>query len=297
MRYKWLSTYPPFLLEDRHPPVFFKTMTTPLPPTKYLTAGMRPTTSVSSAKSRLLSDQEAAKEMQQCFVTASTSSGLMLAVLVSTTTNMRQWADQFNTERKMVDIAESSVSPDREGRSAISLSQCSAGTTGSCQSPAVRRRLPSRPMSRRDGSIHSKTTSHSGGTAIVTAQPGTTAGRDGDNHCPICCLDVRAPSPDSVEDEGLFCEGKCNAWFHRHCAGITKKRYAALSANPDTPFLCHDCLSLKRGNEVANLRENVSALTGELEHLKATVSSLLGQLQTTKAQVCEAATTVSIQQA
>ena len=41
--------------------------------------------------------------------------------------------------------------------------------------------------------------------------------------CPICEEIVKEPSDDGKDpgDEALFCEGKCEAWYHRKCVGLS----------------------------------------------------------------------------
>ena len=57
--------------------------------------------------------------------------------------------------------------------------------------------------------------------------------------CGLCCKPI-------VEDrdEALLCEGSCNAWLHRYCAGVTVSQYAALQDSP-LPF-CTTCFQLKQ---------------------------------------------------
>ena len=60
---------------------------------------------------------------------------------------------------------------------------------------------------------------------------------EGLSECVVCCRYI----VDGKED-ALFCEGKCNGWFHR-CAGVPLPYFKHLSSSP-TPFYCIICSHL-----------------------------------------------------
>jgi len=49
--------------------------------------------------------------------------------------------------------------------------------------------------------------------------------------CPVCEEIVKEPSDDGKDpgDEALFCEGKCEAWYHQKCVGLCKCAYSRAS--------------------------------------------------------------------
>ena len=50
--------------------------------------------------------------------------------------------------------------------------------------------------------------------------------------CPICDTAIQenaAEDTQSSGDEAVFCEGKCEAWFHRKCAGLSKTAFIMAS--------------------------------------------------------------------
>ena len=48
-------------------------------------------------------------------------------------------------------------------------------------------------------------------------------------------------------DDAIFCEGKCSAWIHRTCTGLSKQSYVALSES-ESPYLCPHCMQTGEGN-------------------------------------------------
>ncbi len=102
--------------------------------------------------------------------------------------------------------------------------------------------------------------------------------------CPICDQPVRDEGEGGCAQDALLCEGDCQCWQHRWCAGVSKERYATLSSSED-PFLCSSCTIAGQQAaitgqqaDIACLRECLNALCDEVKALKATVAVL--QIQT-----------------
>ena len=96
--------------------------------------------------------------------------------------------------------------------------------------------------------------------------------------CPICADTIVDEGEDGCVQDALFCEGDCQCWLHRWCAGVTRERYAVLSSDEE-PFLCLSCTVAgqqaaitAQQADIACLRECVNALTSEVRALKATVA-------------------------
>ena len=87
--------------------------------------------------------------------------------------------------------------------------------------------------------------------------------------CSIC-LDNIIDSG-AKRQEAIFCEGDCQAWLHRRCAGLTKQAFRFLS-NSKTPFYCPHCHIRTQAAEIQNLKEELKKLTSELSQLKSPVS-------------------------
>ena len=86
--------------------------------------------------------------------------------------------------------------------------------------------------------------------------------------CPVCekaVIDGGRKSQDSI-----FCEGSCQAWLHRCCAGLTRNRFAELS-DDSMPFYCPSCASNKHTLELGELKSAMAALVLEVEELKSSV--------------------------
>lgn len=103
--------------------------------------------------------------------------------------------------------------------------------------------------------------------------------------CPICVKPVLDPDGESGGHDGLFCEGKCQVWIHRWCAGVTKERYDAISSTDD-PFLCPTCSLANcqatiatQSADISSLRLSINSLAEEVRELKSTVTSIQSQLQ------------------
>ena len=58
--------------------------------------------------------------------------------------------------------------------------------------------------------------------------------------CPIFCQEIVEATEKSDGQEALLCEGTCQKWLHRWCAGVHKENYEALAAS-DKPFFCPSC--------------------------------------------------------
>ena len=41
--------------------------------------------------------------------------------------------------------------------------------------------------------------------------------------CPICLDPIIDATEDTEGQEAIFCEGECDAWLHRQCAGLSQR--------------------------------------------------------------------------
>ena len=60
------------------------------------------------------------------------------------------------------------------------------------------------------------------------------------------------------KEEAIFCEGKCQQWYHRVCASVPRELFATLTAS-DAPFYCLTC-SLSSLQQVAELTREICRL-------------------------------------
>ena len=88
--------------------------------------------------------------------------------------------------------------------------------------------------------------------------------------CDICCKHIEDATDESEGHDALFCEGECQCWLHRWCAGVSRKKFQQLTGSAE-PFLCPACVSQKQQAVIEGLQGNIQALTAEVLELKATV--------------------------
>ena len=120
-----------------------------------------------------------------------------------------------------------------------------------------------------------KSSGLSGNGPVAKANtPKSTAEDEETHHCPICVEPIVDEGGAGCTQDALYCEGDCQCWMHRWCAGVTRERYVALSSTED-PFLCPSCvvagqkvaISAQQA-DIACLRECVNSLTDEVRSLK-----------------------------
>jgi len=73
-----------------------------------------------------------------------------------------------------------------------------------------------------------------------------------------------------VEDEAVFCEGVCQGWLHRKCAGLTRLSLGEL----DTQYLCTHCAMESQGKEISKLTDTIKGLSTAITTLTETIISL-----------------------
>jgi len=65
----------------------------------------------------------------------------------------------------------------------------------------------------------------------------------------------------------IFCEGSCDTWLHRKCAGLSKSVFSNLDKN--VPYICPHCRLQAQENEIKTLKTAVDMLTKIVNELKA----------------------------
>ena len=63
------------------------------------------------------------------------------------------------------------------------------------------------------------------------------------------------------------CDGACQAWLHRNCAGLPKDRFKLVSESNDQ-FYCPNCKIEFQRDEISHLKVAVAELSSELTKLK-----------------------------
>ena len=92
--------------------------------------------------------------------------------------------------------------------------------------------------------------------------------------CPICAEYIIDATDTHEGEEALFCDGSCQCWFHRCCAGVSQARYKLISESPE-PYLCPTCTFDRQQAVIQDLQSNVQALTEEILQVKASLETLL----------------------
>lgn len=64
-----------------------------------------------------------------------------------------------------------------------------------------------------------------------------------------------------------MCEGSCQKWFHRYCAGVSASCYRALSSS-SSPFICWVCSQELHRTVVGQLQAEIAALREEVLELR-----------------------------
>ena len=100
----------------------------------------------------------------------------------------------------------------------------------------------------------------------------------------ICrlCLEVIDEPNDSNEGQdaarSIHCDGECNGWLHRRCAGLSLTAFsAAVNSSTSEQFFCTHCQLKKQAQEIQGLKATIMSLTDKVEELqhKAQSSALV----------------------
>ena len=92
----------------------------------------------------------------------------------------------------------------------------------------------------------------------VPSKPGT-------DKCGICSQ--------VIKEDALYCEGECQTWIHRYCAGIPIKLFKTL-AGCSTPFYCYSCNLRAQQLTIQGLHEDIATLRTELSIMKSSIERL-----------------------
>ena len=87
-----------------------------------------------------------------------------------------------------------------------------------------------------------------------------------ETNCLVCEKVILEPNEETDGHEALFCEGDCQGWIHRQCAGITRVGYDKLGESA-IPFLCNYCTLVKYHNEIDMLKGTINSLSAKVSEL------------------------------
>lgn len=88
---------------------------------------------------------------------------------------------------------------------------------------------------------------------------------------PLECCAVCEQRIEDGKDQALYCEGVCQRWLHRYCAGVPVSWFATHSKST-TPFQCYSCSHKSHAEVVEKLSSSISLLQAEVTDLKKFVN-------------------------
>ena len=89
------------------------------------------------------------------------------------------------------------------------------------------------------------------------------------DECPIC--------EENIVGESIQCDGVCNSWLHRRCAGLSKTAFERASKSDDK-FFCPMCRLTNQEKEIGLLKGNVASLEHKLNSILDKVNVLDDQI-------------------
>lgn len=98
-----------------------------------------------------------------------------------------------------------------------------------------------------------------------------------DSVCAICLKVIVDRSENVDGEDSVFCEGHCQSWLHRTCAGLTDPAFDAVRNSADD-FLCFKCQATAHAAEIKELHAMIATLTKEVATLRSMVVSATPQM-------------------
>ena len=91
--------------------------------------------------------------------------------------------------------------------------------------------------------------------------------------CGICSSVIIDSSDVDVGEDSIFCEGTCQVWLHRTCAGLTVPKFNEISKS-DQKFLCVHCRLDGQSEIIKDIKANLSDIHIKLDELLSSMSVL-----------------------
>lgn len=98
-------------------------------------------------------------------------------------------------------------------------------------------------------------------------------GKTSEADCLICLEPILEADDHCVGEEAVFCEGQCQGWIHRKCAGVPRPVFDKLGES-DAVFLCTYCMQVSQSNEISRLSNILNELNSSITCLTETIKSL-----------------------
>ena len=90
--------------------------------------------------------------------------------------------------------------------------------------------------------------------------------------CPICIEVIKEKSDKNEGHDAIFCEGKCNSWLRRQCAGLSKPVFIYFH-DLDISFHCPHRQLLYYDSQFSDLKSTVAKLQNEVTELETKLSN------------------------
>ena len=95
--------------------------------------------------------------------------------------------------------------------------------------------------------------------------------------CRLCLEIIEEPNYTNEGQDvarSIFCDGDCNGWLHRRCAGLSLTGFAAaVESSSDEDFFCTRCQLKKQDKEINDLQATVLSLTIKMNELQQNTPS------------------------
>ena len=118
------------------------------------------------------------------------------------------------------------------------------------------------------------------GETYITVTPGTSPPKrktknvkNSEADCIVCDEPILEPSENCEGDEAVFCEGDCQGWIHRKCAGVTRSAFDKLGES-DVQYLCSQCMLASQNREICKLANIIKDLNASIIPLTETITLL-----------------------
>ena len=75
--------------------------------------------------------------------------------------------------------------------------------------------------------------------------------------CSVCLEEIEESCGRKEGHDAIYCDGVCQAWLHRQCAGLSKPRFKLVSESKDL-FHCPQCRLESQRDEIQQLKSTVT---------------------------------------
>ena len=89
--------------------------------------------------------------------------------------------------------------------------------------------------------------------------------------CPVCLENIVEGTKIKPGQDAVYCEGICDTWLHRKCAGLPKSIFTNLDKN--VPYFCPHCQLHTQETEIVSLKNTIEKLTKTIDELKAKIET------------------------